>query len=130
MTAGRLTVTHDAVIRNGTFLTRAGNISVAATDSIQITDGGGILSLAFVEDVGSLTVSAPTLSIDRGFILASTTGTGRAGDIAINVGDLSLTNGGQTSPAARRPRGPQARCRQRYGLGEHLRKVQCAGLRR
>jgi len=106
VTSGRLTVTHDAVIRNGTFLTRAGNISVAATDSIQITDGGGILSLAFVEDVGSLTVSAPTLSIDRGFILASTTGTGRAGDIAINIRDLSLTNGGQIVTSSAEATGP------------------------
>jgi filamentous hemagglutinin family protein len=95
VTAGQLTVTRDAVIQSGSLLEAASNIRVTATDSIRITDGGGIVSLAFLNDVGSLTVSAPTVVVSRGLILASTTGTGRAGNIVVNVGDLSLSNGGQ-----------------------------------
>ena len=59
MTAGHLTITRDAVIQNGSLLDRAGNISVVATNSINITDGGGILSLAFLQDVGSLQIRRP-----------------------------------------------------------------------
>jgi hypothetical protein len=119
-----LTVTGNAVVQNGFLPLVRGNISVAATDAIQITDGGGILSLAFVQDVGSLKVSAPTLSINRGFILASTTGSGRAGDIAINVGDLSLINGGQiVTSSGEDHRGRRHVVGQRYGLGEHRGQV-------
>jgi filamentous hemagglutinin family protein len=100
VTAGQLTVTRDAVIQSGSLLEAASNIRVAATDSIRITDGGGIVSLAFLNDVGSLTVSAPTVVVSRGLILASTTGTGRAGNIVVNVGDLSLSNGGEIATSS------------------------------
>jgi filamentous hemagglutinin family protein len=100
VTAGQLTVTRDAVIQSGSLLEAASDIKVAATDSIRITDGGGIVSLAFLNDVGSLTVSAPTVVVSRGLILASTTGKGQAGDIVVNVGDLSLSNGGQIATSS------------------------------
>src|SRR2546425_10416722 len=91
-----LTLKDGARIQNGFALSpRPGKISVTASDSILISNGGGILSQAFSEPVGPITVSALTLTIDNGFISTSTIQGGGAGDIVANVGMLRLTGGGQ-----------------------------------
>ena len=84
------------VIQSGTSLAPGGgNVTVTATDSIVISDGGGISSQSFSLDVGTVTINTPSLLIDTGFISTSTIGTGRAGDISVNVENLTLSNGGQ-----------------------------------
>jgi filamentous hemagglutinin family protein len=97
VTARQLTVTAGGVIQNGNALDRAGGISVAAIDSIVISGGGKILSQAFADDVGDVTVSAPSgsLVMDAGFIQTSTTQQGNAGNIVVDVATLSLANGAQ-----------------------------------
>ena len=47
VTAGQLTITRDAMIQSGSLLEGASNIRVTATDSIRITDGGGIVVSRF-----------------------------------------------------------------------------------
>ncbi|HZM37012.1 MAG TPA: filamentous hemagglutinin N-terminal domain-containing protein [Burkholderiales bacterium] len=95
--AQQLTLTSGGAIQNGTILDRAGSISIAVTDSIVISDRGKILSQAFVNDVGDVTISAPTASLvmDTGLIQTSTIQQGDAGDINVNVATLSLMNGAQ-----------------------------------
>ena len=94
--AGSLTVTDFGVIQNGTTLDVAGNIVVTATESIVVvSNGGAILSQAFAEAVGDVTISAPRLTIDNGLIQTSTIQAGNAGNILVDVGTLTLTRGGQ-----------------------------------
>jgi filamentous hemagglutinin family protein len=93
--AGTLTVADFGVIQNGTSLDVAGNIAVTATKAIVLQNGGAILSQAFTNNVGNVTISAPSLTIDNGLIQTSTIQEGNAGNIDANVGTLTLTGGGQ-----------------------------------
>jgi filamentous hemagglutinin family protein len=98
---GRLTLTDGATITNGSVIGRTGNVTIEATDSIVIANGGGISSQAFGSNVGAVTISAPqNLAIDNGFISTSTSGSGNAGPISINVGTLTLTHGGQIASSS------------------------------
>ena len=94
---GQLTVTNNAQIQNGSIIGRTGNLKVTATDSIIVSNKGGISSQAFSQNVGQATISAPSLLIDSGFISTSTIGDGNAGPISMNVGTLTLANGGQVA---------------------------------
>ena len=126
---GRLTLTGGAIIDSSTIRTgQGGTVTVTATDSITISGRGedfrsGFLNLAGGQgDSGHVTISAPALSImDGGIIRTTTLGAGRAGDIEIQVGRLTLTGGGQI-------REQQLWCRagghgdgDRDGRGDHLR---------
>ena len=93
--AGTLTVADFGVIQNGTGLDVAGNITVTATDSIVLRNGGAILSQAFTNSVGNVTISAPSLTLDSGLVQTSTIQEGNAGNITADVGTLTLTRGGQ-----------------------------------
>jgi large exoprotein involved in heme utilization and adhesion len=93
--AGTLTVADSGVIQNGTTLDVAGNIAVTATNAIVLRNGGAILSQAFTNSVGDVTISAPSLTLDNGLIQTSTIQEGNAGNITANVGTLTLTGGGQ-----------------------------------
>ncbi len=95
LTAGQLLITDSGVIQNGSLLDVAGNTTITATDSITISDRGKILSQAFEKKVGDLAISAPTLVMDTGLIQASTIQAGDAGNISVNVGTLTLSNGAQ-----------------------------------
>jgi filamentous hemagglutinin family protein len=89
-----LTLTGGAVIESGTGVDpQGGNMKVKARDSLLISNGGRISSQAASRDVGQVVVSAPTLIMDNGFIQASTRGPGNAGEISLNVRDLTLTRG-------------------------------------
>ncbi len=98
--AGTLRLTDRALIQGGIFIPgstpgQGGNVTVGAQNSILITDGAGISSQAATLPVGRVAVSAPSLTLDGGFINAGTLDVGRAGDIMIEVGTLTLTKGGQ-----------------------------------
>ena len=95
--AGTLTVNTDRLIlRNGALLRsdaigsgRAGNITINATDSVELLD-----SLFQVIDPA-------TPIVEDSSILAGTTGAAElAGDITINTGELVLTNGATISASA------------------------------
>jgi filamentous hemagglutinin family protein len=99
---GSLRLTDLAAIQGGLFSgDAAGNVTVTADGSILIGEGAGIASQAFAADVGSITVSAQSLTIDGGFISTGTLGQGRAGDISIDVTrGLTLVNGGQIASSS------------------------------
>jgi filamentous hemagglutinin family protein len=99
---GTLTLTDGALIQAGNFAdnSQGGSVTVRASDSILISNGAGISSQSFNSDVGAVEVSARNLTIDHGFINTGTLGAGNAGDISIDVGTLSLTNGGQIASSS------------------------------
>jgi filamentous hemagglutinin family protein len=93
---GTLRLTQGALITTGSITDpQGGSIRLAAGGPIEISAGSGISSQAFSQDIGPVTLSTPSLVLDSGFITTSTLEAGRAGDVLLNVGTLSLTNGGQ-----------------------------------
>ena len=94
VSARDITITNSGVIQNGATVDVAGNIAVTASESITMSNNGKILSQAFSNDVGDLTISAKTLTIDHSLIRASTTQAGRAGDISVNAETLLITGVG------------------------------------
>jgi len=76
---------------------QGGTISINSAGSILI-DGGRIMALAGDDgDAGGIEIVSQYLAVSDGGVietLASAQGTGQAGEIKINVGDLSLTGGG------------------------------------
>lgn len=92
---GTLTVADSGVIQNGTTRDVAGSITVTAKDAIVLRNGGAILSQAFTNNVGNVTIAAPSLTIDNGLIQTSTIQEGNAGNIVAEIGTLTLISGGQ-----------------------------------
>ena len=109
---GQLTLTDGAQISSSTFGSgQGGSLTVTATESITIGGPGGegigeggepvvIRSGLFSNanssgDAGPLFVSTPLLSLEGGRIVSRTLGEGNAGDLEIQTGRLTLTNGGQ-----------------------------------
>jgi len=84
---------------------QGGNVTVMATDSILISGrniegySSGILTTAFAAgEGGTVSISAPTLTIeDDGALAAESGAEGDAGDILVGVGNLTLTGGGKIS---------------------------------
>lgn len=72
-------------------------LSITARDSIAISGGAGVSSLAFREDAGVVELSASRVVMDRGFITTSTFGAGAAGQVRVDANAVSLTNGAQIS---------------------------------
>ena len=98
---GSLFLTDKATIQSGVlFGTKGGNVDVGATGAIVISNLAGIASQAQLADAGNVTVSAPQISIDHGFISTATLATGRAGNVFISGGTLELVNGGQIVTAS------------------------------
>ena len=98
---GSLFLTDKATIQSGVlFGTKGGNVDVAATGPIVISNLAGIASQAQLADAGNVTVSAPLISINNGFISTATLASGRAGDVFISGGSLELVNGGQIVTAS------------------------------
>ena len=103
LNVARLTLTGGAVIESGNITDpRGGNVTISANESIVISEGSGVTLRAFSQDVGQLSISAPTgsLTIDNGFVSTSTTEAGRAGDISVNVRELALMRGGQITSSS------------------------------
>ncbi|HKZ03965.1 MAG TPA: filamentous hemagglutinin N-terminal domain-containing protein [Methylomirabilota bacterium] len=98
---GSLTLTDHATIQSGViFGSQGGNVTLIATGPIVISNGAGIASESFFNDTGSVTISAPLISVNRGFISTSTFQSGRAGDIVVSGGSLELAGGGQIASAS------------------------------
>ena len=94
--AGTLTITNEAVISAGSpqSIGPAGAVTVTA-DSVIITADGQILSRSFARNSGQVTITANELTMDDGSIATSTSSPtgGRGGDVVVNSGTVSLTNG-------------------------------------
>ncbi len=103
LATGTLTLRDGAEIRSGNPSgDQGGSIFVTATGPITISGRSGISTQAFGADVGQVVVTAPSLSIDDGFISTATLGTGDAGPVSIDVGTLTLTRGGQIISSSER----------------------------
>lgn len=102
ISAAGVTLAEGGIIRAGdpTLNLEAGNVSVNATDSILISADSGISSQALLQDAGVILVTTPALTIDGGFIRATTIGPGRGGEIALGVGTLTLLRGGQVATSS------------------------------
>ena len=102
MNVATLNLTGGARIENGSpaFDPQGGNVSVVTSGSIVISEKSGISSQAAVQDAGIVSISTPSLLIDNGFISTSTLETGRAGDVMLNVGSLTLRRGGQVTSSS------------------------------
>jgi filamentous hemagglutinin family protein len=97
---GSLDLRSQAVIQSGDVTAQGGGITITAHGAVNISDRAGISSQTFLQDVGSVTLSAPTVVIDGGFINTSTLEAGRAGSIVLNVGTLLLSGGGQVASSS------------------------------
>jgi filamentous hemagglutinin family protein len=109
--AGRLMLTEGAEIDNSTSGPGpGGNLSVIATDSLTISGrqrGFFAVSVSSLVtnalgdgDAGRLRISTPTLTMDDSVIQALTLGNGRAGNIQLEVGSVTLTGGAQISSSS------------------------------
>jgi large exoprotein involved in heme utilization and adhesion len=93
--AGILTITNGAVINTGSSASGpAGNVGITA-DSVVISAGGQIASRSAAQNSGQVILSANDLSLDNGSIVTRTFSEqgGRGGDVVLNGGTVSLTNG-------------------------------------
>jgi large exoprotein involved in heme utilization and adhesion len=98
---GRFTLTGYArILSRSLGAGSAGTVTITATDSVTIAgrDSAGEPSRIFSNarssgDGGRITISTPTLTMDDGVITTFTEGEGRAGDIELGVGRLTLTGG-------------------------------------
>ena len=89
-----------------------GDVTVTASDSVFISSpsnnpifGAGIDTTTFSRgNGGTIAISAPTLIIDNGRIRARVvSSSGRGGDIYLDVGSLTLMNGGQINTSNSAP---------------------------
>ena len=98
--AGTVTVTDGAAIAAGSATSTgpAGKVTVTA-DSVVISADGQIFSRSFAQNSGQVTITADALTMHKGFINTSTSSEsgGRGGDVVINGGTVSLTNGSSIS---------------------------------
>ncbi len=104
---GYLTLTGGASIDNNVSSAGAGgSIAITAAEAIIITGRNsrgapsGVFSLALSGsrgDAGHVTMSTPVLTLEEGVISTSTLGEGRAGDLVVDVGQLTLLGGARLS---------------------------------
>jgi filamentous hemagglutinin family protein len=92
--AKSIILTDGAVIQAGTLDTTAagGNVTIDA-DSVDISGGSGISSQARNSAAGQINITANTLTLNNVSIASNTVSSGRGGDLVLNVGSMSLSNG-------------------------------------
>ena len=94
--AKTVNLTEGAVIEGGTRLSDAtGGIVTINAESVGIVGGSHISSQARAQDAGQVTITADHLTLDNGSIETTTISDigGRGGDVVLDVGTVSLTNG-------------------------------------
>jgi filamentous hemagglutinin family protein len=94
--AKMVNLTDGAVIEGGTRLSDAtGGIVTIDAESVGIIGGSHISSQARAQDAGQVTIRANELTLDNGSIETTTISDigGRGGDVVLDVGTVSLTNG-------------------------------------
>src|SRR2546426_2329197 len=95
--AGKFLLTGGARVISDTFNAASGDVTIQATDSLQISGGSRISLLADLRDIGSLSIAAPMITVDgQGTGLSTqTVGPGNAGAITLTAtaGNLTLSGG-------------------------------------
>lgn len=102
VSTGVLTLTGGAIIESGppSFFLQGGTVELTATNSIVIREGSRVSSTATFTDTDGIVVTTPSLTMDNGLIATNSFGTAKTGPILVNVGRLSLTNGGAIGSGA------------------------------
>lgn len=101
--AKTITVTNGALIQSGSNTQpQGGSMTLTGTDSILISAGSGVSTQAQDRDVGPISISTPMLTLDNGYVSASTLGSGQGGSITVQGGALTLTHGGQIASSTQR----------------------------
>jgi filamentous hemagglutinin family protein len=93
---GSLTLTNDADIFSDAWdVGNGGAITITASDAITVSGEESEVSVFTYGsgDGGSILIATPDLGLDGSWIWGTTAGEGKGGNIAIDVGSLSLTNG-------------------------------------
>ena len=87
-------LTEGAVIQTGSsFNTGPGGNVTIVTDSVDISGEARILSLSAIGDAGQVAITADALTMNNVSIESSTSSSGRGGNVELNVGTVSLSNG-------------------------------------
>lgn len=86
---------------------RSGDLSLSASESVTVMgrDKNGTRSGLFTTtvgrgDAGTVTVNAPSFTLDDAIVFSSTSSLGNAGAVSLSVGRLSLVNGGQINASS------------------------------
>jgi len=97
MEAGTLLLKDGARIISDTVNATGGDVTILAHESVQLSDGSRISIVNTLDNIGSLSISAPSITIDgQGTGLNTRTiGSGNAGDISLNAtaGNIVLSGG-------------------------------------
>jgi len=93
--AKTLTITDGAQLSIGSPLSGLTGLVTVNADSVLISAGGRIFSQSFAEDAGNVTIKADKLTLNNGSIVTNTSSEsgGRGGDMVIDSGTVTLTNG-------------------------------------
>ncbi len=99
--SGQVNLLGGGQIQSGDFGFQGAEIKVIAGGPVVLSGvGSGISSQAFSNDVGQVAITSPTLSIDQGFVRASTTGAGNAGTVLVDVTKLTMSNNSQIASSS------------------------------
>jgi len=102
--AKTVTLKDGALIIAGTpVTTAAGSNVIIDADSVDISGGSRISSQSSLLDAGQVTITANALTLDKGSIATNTSGIGRGGDVVLNVGSISLSNGATINSSSLSP---------------------------
>ena len=101
--SNRVSLTNGAVIQTGTLGENGagGDVTINA-GSVDISGGSRISSLSAAENAGQVAIKADTLILNNVSIETFTSSSGQAGDVVLNVGNVSLSNGAKINSASTR----------------------------
>jgi len=92
--AKTISLTDGAVIQSGTVNSSGAGGAVALyADKVDISDESHISSQARLADAGQVTITAKELILDKASIETNTISSGLGGNVLLNVGTVSLSNG-------------------------------------
>src|SRR5262249_40866292 len=105
VTANNVTLTQGGTIQNGDPFSpaEAGAIEITAKNSLVISKGATVTSGSFELPGGQISLAAPSIIMDGGFVNTSTQGAGVAGNVLVDAGTLTMTNGAQISSGSAGP---------------------------
>jgi filamentous hemagglutinin family protein len=96
VSAASVSVTDGAAIQSGSATSgQGGSVTVLSTGPVVVASEGAITSQTRGGDVREVKITAPSLALDNGRVQATTNEAGKAGDVTVAVGTLSVRGGGQ-----------------------------------
>ncbi len=97
VTSATILVSDGGEIRSGSESNNSsgGTVTLAATESVTISHGSGVSSLATDQDVGDVSIIAHSFVLENGFIETLTKDSGKGGDIRIQGDHILIHNQGR-----------------------------------